>query len=130
MMELINELYKVRSRLKQGRGGSAEYSSSIAHHALALVHHIAPVCMWHGLSGKLSTPGPEMTRLGRELECNRRGTGNRQAPCHYRGAKDTEQAWWRRRFSDMNVKRFIVGVTIRKVIYVSNMIVNIIVAAG
>ncbi len=136
MMELINELYKVKESVK-GKDEAAVLKYSVEHLLIMLspfVPHIADE-LWEamGLSGQLfNHPWPEYDPAWAEsssatvaVQVNGKLRATIVVP------KDTEQAVVEKAaFSDMNVKRFIEGVTIRKVIYVPNKIVNIIVAAG
>jgi leucyl-tRNA synthetase len=136
MMELINELYKA----KEAVTGSEEASVlkySIEHLLIMLspfVPHIADE-LWEsiGLSGRLfEHPWPEFdpawaqsSNVTIAVQVNGKLRATIELP------KDTPQSEAETAaFSDTNVKRFMEGVMIRKVIYVPNKIINIIVAAG
>ena len=92
MMELINELYKAKETVKDTEE-AAVLKYSIEHLIIMLspfVPHIADE-LWEtiGLSGRLfEHPWPEFDpNVGPGLECNHRGTGERQAPRHHRNAQ-------------------------------------------
>ena len=136
MMELINELYKAKETVKD-KEEAAVLKYSIEHLIIMLspfVPHIADE-LWEtiGLSGRLfEHPWPEFdptwaqsSNVTIAVQVNGKLRATIEMP------KDTGQAEAETAaYSDTNVKRFMEGVSIRKVIYVPNKIINIIVAAG
>ena len=136
MMELINDLYKAKEVATETQE-AAVLKYSIEHLIIMLspfVPHIADE-LWEtiGLSGRLfEHPWPEFdpnwtqdSNVTIAVQVNGKLRGTIEMP------KDTPQAEVETAaYSDTNVKRFIEGVSIRKVIYVPNKIINIIVAAG
>jgi leucyl-tRNA synthetase len=136
MMELINELYKAKEAVKD-KEEAAVLKYSIEHLIIMLspfVPHIADE-LWEtiGLSGRLfEHPWPEFdptwaqsSKVTIAVQVNGKLRATIEMP------KDTGQAEAETAaYSDTNVKRFMEGVSIRKVIYVPNKIINIIVAAG
>jgi leucyl-tRNA synthetase len=136
MMELINELYKAKETVKD-KEEAAVLKYSIEHLIIMLspfVPHIADE-LWEtiGFSGRLfEHPWPEFdptwaqdSKVTIAVQVNGKLRATIEMP------KDTGQAEAETAaYSDTNVKRFMEGVSIRKVIYVPNKIINIIVAAG
>ncbi len=136
MMELINELYKAKDAATD-KEEAAVLKYSIEQLLIMLspfVPHIADE-LWEtiGLSGRLfEHPWPEFdagwaqdSKVTIAVQVNGRLRATIEMP------KDTPQAEAETAaYSDTNVKRFMEGVSIRKVIYVPNKIINIIVAAG
>ncbi len=136
MMELINDLYKAKEVAKDAEE-AAVLKYSIEHLIIMLspfVPHIADE-LWEtiGLSGRLfEHPWPEFDPTWAQdssvtiaVQVNGKLRATIEMP------KDTPQAEVETAaYSDTNVKRFIEGVSIRKVIYVPDKIINIIVAAG
>jgi len=136
MMELINDLYKAKEAVKTpDEAGVLKHS--IEHLLIMLspfVPHIADE-LWEsmGKPGQLfEHPWPDYDPTWAQsssatiaVQVNGKLRATIELP------KDSEQPVVEKAaFSDMNVKRFVEGATIRKVIYVPNKIINIIVAAG
>ena len=135
MMELINELYKAKEVVKN-KDETAVLKHSIEQLLIMLspfVPHIADE-LWEamGLTGHLfDHPWPEYNPVwaqSSEVTIAVQVNGKLRATIEV--PKDAEQALVQSTaLSDVNVKRFIESVSIRKVIYVPNKIINIIVAA-
>jgi leucyl-tRNA synthetase len=136
MMELINELYKAKEKATD-KEEAAVLKYSIEQLLIMLspfVPHIADE-LWEafGMSGRLfEHPWPEFnpnwaqdSNVTMAVQVNGKLRATIEMP------KDTPQTEAENAaFSDTNVKRFMEGVSVRKVIYVPNKIINIIVAAG
>jgi leucyl-tRNA synthetase len=136
MMELINELYKAKEAVKdQEEAAVLKYSIEQLIIMLSpFVPHIADE-LWEtiGLSGRLfEHPWPEFDpKWAQDSNVTIAVQVNGKLRATIEMPKDTGQAEVETAaYSDTNVKRFIEGVSIRKVIYVPNKIINIIVAAG
>jgi leucyl-tRNA synthetase len=136
MMELINELYKAKETVKS-KDDAAVLKYSIEKLLIMLspfVPHIADELRdAMGLTGQLfDHKWPEHDpawAASSEVTIAVQVNGKLRATITM--PKDAEQETVQNAaFSDMNVKRFIEGVSIRKVIYVPNKIINIIVSAG
>jgi len=135
MMELINELYKAKEVVKN-KDETAVLKHSLEQLLIMLspfVPHIADE-LWEamGLTGQLfEHPWPEYNPVwaqSSEVTIAVQVNGKLRATIEV--PKDAEQALVQSTaLSDVNVKRFIESVSIRKVIYVPNKIINIIVAA-
>jgi leucyl-tRNA synthetase len=135
MMELINELYKAKEVIKN-KDETAVLKHSLEQLLIMLspfVPHIADE-LWEalGLTGQLfNHPWPEYNPVWAQssqvtiaVQVNGKLRATIEVP------KDAEQALVQTTaLSDVNVKRFIESASIRKVIYVPNKIINIIVAA-
>jgi leucyl-tRNA synthetase len=135
-MELINDLYKAK-----GAATDAEEAAVLKYSIEQLIIMLSPFVphiadeLWEifGLSGRLfEHPWPEFdptwaqsSKVTIAVQVNGKLRATIEMP------KDTGQAEAETAaYSDTNVKRFMEGVSIRKVIYVPNKIINIIVAAG
>jgi len=135
MMELINELYKAKEVVKN-KDETAVLKHSLEQLLIMLspfVPHIADE-LWEamGLTGQLfNHPWPEYNPVwaqSSEVTIAVQVNGKLRATIEV--PKDAEQALVQSTaLSDVNVKRFIENASIRKVIYVPNKIINIIVAA-
>ena len=136
MMELINELYKAKEVVKN-KDETAVLKHAIEQLLIMLspfVPHIADE-LWEamGLTGQLfESPWPEYNPVwaqSSEVTIAVQVNGKLRATIEV--PKDAEQALVQSTaLSDVNVKRFMESASIRKVIYVPNKIINIIVAAG
>ncbi|HPR54768.1 MAG TPA: leucine--tRNA ligase [Deltaproteobacteria bacterium] len=136
MMELVNDLYKAKDTAKSEVEVSV-LKHSVEHLLIMLspfVPHIADE-LWEsmGRTGRLfEHPWPAFDQAwaqSTDVTIAVQVAGKLRATIEM--PKDAEQSLVENRaLQDANVKRFLEGVSIRKVIYVPNKIINFIIAAG